>query len=319
MTRYPLPAPRRINGDHHPAPGTGTAHGTFGELLQGALYENDLEFLVTFPITLAAVAEFWPDPASRRVVTRPGTKRKSRLVAERVLRYLGCDFGGTLVLTSVLPEGKGLASSSADLVATARALGDAFGRSFTGAEIESFIRGIEPSDGVMYPGIAAFYHREVRLREHLGHLPPFAIVAHDVGGTVDTVEFHKAGRAYSAEDKQEYSYLLDRLRDAIQGRDLETVGEVATRSAEMNLRFLPRDDFRHLLGVCREVEGLGLVQAHSGTNLGVLLPGAGSDFADRVAHITEACRHLPGSVHQYLSLGRADRDNDMRTADPAAA
>ncbi|MGW7100137.1 GHMP family kinase ATP-binding protein [Streptomyces sp. NPDC054838] len=298
--------------------GIGTANGTFGELLQGVLHENDLDFLVTFPITLASVAEFWPDTTSQEIVVHPARKQRSRVIAKRIIRYLGHDFGGRLELTSTLPEGKGLASSSADLVATARAVGDAFGRRFTHTEIESFIRGIEPSDGVMYPDIVAFYHREVRLRERLGYLPSLSIVAHDLGGMVDTLQFHRKKKVFTLAEKHEYDALLDTLGDAVKAQDIKAVAEVATRSAEMNLKFLPREDFGQLLRLCDEVDGLGLVQAHSGTTLGIVFPEGLSDHAERVAHITDQCRHLPGTVQQYRSLGFAGPGAEARTFKSAA-
>ncbi|MGW0737098.1 GHMP family kinase ATP-binding protein [Streptomyces sp. NPDC002851] len=325
ITREPVGGP--VDGTAGGAPnvgpvasgsGIGIANGTFGELLQGVLAENDRDFLVTFPITLASVAEFWPDTTAPEVIVHPAGKSKSRLLAERILRHLGYGFGGTLELTSTLPEGKGLASSSADLVATARALGDAFGRHFTETQIETFIRGIEPSDGVMYPDIVAFYHREVRLRERLGQLPPLTIVAHDLGGIVDTVEFHRVKKHFGAVEKQEYGRLLGTLRDAVRAQDLRAVGEVATRSAQLNLRHLPRDDFAPMLNICREVDGLGLAQAHSGTTLGILLPEGGSDHAARVDHVTAACRRLPGTVHHYRSLGLGGPGAEARTLKSAA-
>lgn len=300
------------------ASGIGIANGTFGELLQGVLHENDLDFLVTFPITLASVAEFWPDVTRREIVVHPARKQKSRIVAERIITYLGHDFGGTLELTSTLPEGKGLASSSADLVATARALGDAFGRPFTHTEIASFIRGIEPSDGVMYPDIVAFYHREVRLRERLGYLPSLSIVAHDTGGMVDTLQFHRKKKFFTTAEKHEYDALLDTLKGAVKDRDIRTVGEVATRSAEMNLKFLPREDFHLLRRICDEVDGLGLVAAHSGTTLGILFPEGLSDHADRVAYINDQCRQMPGTVEQYRSLGFGGPGAEARTFKSAA-
>jgi L-threonine kinase len=69
-----------------------------------------------------------------------------------MLRRHGLPGGGTLILQSRLPEGKGHASSSADLVATVRAT-DATGVTPTRRQIESMLATIEPSDGVMYSGV----------------------------------------------------------------------------------------------------------------------------------------------------------------------
>ncbi|GAB2715885.1 kinase [Streptomyces bullii] len=283
--------------------GVGVANGTFGELLQGVLPENDLDFLVTFPISRSSVAEFHLAPARRTVEVRPPHKAKSRLLAERILRAHGHQGGGSLHITTTLPEGKGLASSSADLVATARAVGGALGVRLTEQDIELFLRGIEPSDGVMYPGIVAFYHREVRLRERLGFLPPLTIVAHDAGGMVDTVRFNQSRKPRGEADKREYARLLRVLADAVRSGDLRTVGDVSTRSAVMHSTLSPRGHFGDLLRICRDVDGLGLVLAHSGTNLGVLLPGDAEEHADAVEYVEKSCAAFTGSVSVYRSLG----------------
>jgi len=288
------------------------AHGTFGELLQGVLPDGDLDFLVTFPITHTSVAHFHLVAAHHDVVVQPAHKTKSQMLAYRILRTHGHHGGGSLTITTSLPEGKGLASSSADLVATARAVGDAVGVRLSEKDIESLLRGIEPTDGVMYPGIVAFYHREVRLLEPLGYLPPLTIVGHDAGGTVDTVAFNRTKKPRSDGDKREYQQLLDALTDAVRVGDLRAVGDISTRSAEMNSTLKPRRHFGDLLRLCHDVDGLGLVLAHSGTNLGILLPGGVDEHVDDIAHIRESCAAFPGTVSIYRSLGPQSR----RSEDP---
>ncbi|MFF8675396.1 kinase [Streptomyces sp. NPDC015242] len=283
--------------------GTGTAHGTFGELLQGVLDENGLDFLVTFPISLSSTAGFQLVEGAGEITVRPAHKQKARALAERILRDRRVAGGGVLTLISSIPEGKGLASSSADLVATAHAVGGALGLRFTESEVEALLRGVEPSDGVMYQGVVAFYHRQVRLKERLGFLPPLTIVGHDIGGMVDTVLFNRSPKPFDAADRKEYSRLLDQLREALLHGDLDTVGEVATRSARKNAKITAREYFDDILRICHEVEGLGLVLAHSGTNLGILLRDDLSDHADRLAHARKSCEALPGSVSLYRSMG----------------
>jgi L-threonine kinase len=290
--------------------GRGVANGTFGELLQGMLPDGDLDFLVTFPITRTSTAEFRLTPSHREVVVQPPHKTKSRLLAERMLLAHGYRGGGSLSITTTLPEGKGLASSSADLVATARAVGEAVGLRLTEERIESLLRGIEPSDGVMYPGIVAFYHREVRLRERLGFLPPLTIVAHDVGGMVDTVRFNRTRKPRGSAEKREYAALLARLADAVRAGDLQAVGGISTRSAEMNSTLSPRKHFGDLLRMCRDIGGLGLVLAHSGTNLGILLPGDVDEHAEEVEYVRKSCAAFTGSVSVYRSLGPESRRSD---------
>ncbi|MCX4775406.1 kinase [Streptomyces sp. NBC_01264] len=286
--------------------GSGSAFGTFGELLQGALSHPQGDFLVTFPLARWATAVFHPVPGRPGVQVRPAHKAKSRRVAEAVLAALGSTDGGLLEVVGDLPEGKGLASSSADLVATVRAVGAAHGRAFTPAETEDFLRGIEPADGVMYDEIVAFHHREVRLGRRLGVLPPLTVVAHDEGGQVDTVAHNRAARAIDSTDRAEYTLLLDRLTAAVACSDLQEVGAVATRSAEMNAHRRRRAGFAHLHALCREVDGLGLVLAHSGTMLGVLLEAGDPALAGKTEHIRAGCAALGGETSVHRSLGGGD-------------
>ncbi len=183
--------------------GVDSAFGTFGELLQGVLPDG-VDFLVTFPITRRARAWFRLEPSGPLRVY-PTHKRRSLRVARTLLESAGHPGGGTLVIDSELPVGKGLASSSADLVATVRVVGGALGLDTSPAAIEDWLRRIEPTDGVMYPGVVAFDHRRVRLRSFLGTLPALTVVAIDEGGRVDTVAFNRLPKPFSAAEKDEWN------------------------------------------------------------------------------------------------------------------
>jgi uncharacterized protein involved in propanediol utilization len=276
--------------------GVGSAFGTCGELLQGVLAENDLDFLVTLPIRAGSVAVFEPDPRLGRVVTSPGHKVKSQSLAELMLRRRGVTGGGRLTVTSTLAEGKGLASSSADLVATARAVADATGHDTHPAEIESYLRVIEPSDGVMYPGVVAYYHRQARLHARLPPLPPLTIVAGDEGGQVDTLEFNRRPKPFPASARREYSRLLQALTAALGRRDLPAVGAVATRSAVMNSVLRERPHLAAAISASESIGALGVVVAHSGTTTGLLLSDTDPDYPSKLAAALRHSRSYAASV-----------------------
>jgi L-threonine kinase len=208
-----------------------------------------------------------------------------------MLTHYGLPCRGRLELISQIPEGKGLASSSADLVATARAVASGFGLPLTYRELESFLRAIEPTDGVMYPGVVAFFHRRVELVERLGFLPPLIVLSVDEGGIIDTVEFNRRRRDYTAQERAEYQALLERVKACLGRGDLQGLGEVTTRSAELNQRINPKRHLERMLDICRATEALGVVTAHSGTCLGLLL--SADDPAHR-AKLEEATRRLDG-------------------------
>ncbi|GAA2642326.1 kinase [Dactylosporangium fulvum] len=289
-------------GGHQGATGVSTAFGTFGELLQGVLPAPDGDFLVTLPVARWTTASFSVDPAGRGVEVRPAHKTKARHLVETMLAGFGVPGGGLLTIDSGLPEGKGMASSSADLVATARAVANALRLEVTPRQIEELLGRIEPTDGVLYQAVVAFDHRRVRLRAVLGSLPTMTIVAVDEGGTVDTVAFNRIEKPFTAADRREYARLLDRITAAVAARDLAEVGAVATRSAEMNQMLRPKRTLDAVRAVARDVGALGVAAAHSGTMLGVLLATDDPDHAERVAATVAACSALGGQVSLHRTL-----------------
>jgi uncharacterized protein involved in propanediol utilization len=282
--------------------GTGRAFGTFGELVQGVLPDGDRDFLVTFPLDRWSRATFryWED--SPELLVFPPDKRKARVVARASLDRLGLRGGGVLEIASELPEGKGMASSSADLVATTRAVADAVGTPLTVTTIESLLRDVEPSDGVMYDGVVAFYHREVRLHSELGSLPPLAVIGHDEGGQVDTILHNRKPKPFTAAEKDEFADLLAGVGAAIAAGDLGEIGRITTRSAVLNARIRLRHGLGELRALCSEVGGLGLVLAHSGTMLGILMDCEEQDLISVTEYVRRRCSSLGGRITLHRSL-----------------
>jgi L-threonine kinase len=272
--------------------GSASAFGTFGELLQGALPDGR-DFLVTLPIARWSTARFFSDPTASKVQVWPAHKEKSRRLARQMLAGRG---GGVLLLESDLPEGKGLASSSADLVATARAVAAASGAEIPPHDVEALLRFIEPSDGVMYPGVVAFCHREVRLLQRLGHLPPMAVVGIDEGGEIETVAFNKQPKEFTPEHTRAYAELLAELSRAIAVGDASGIGVVATRSALMNQRLCRKRTLDDMIAICDAVGGLGVVTTQSGTALGILLAADAPGYQIRLERTRAACSALAETV-----------------------
>jgi uncharacterized protein involved in propanediol utilization len=275
--------------DFSASSGCASCHGSFGELLQGALPEH---FLVTLPIELRARARFLANDSSCELRVQPESSWKSRQLAEALLRRHALPLRGELTLESEIPRGKGLASSTADLVATWRAI-SSFHRLPQDIEVlEALLREIEPSDGVMHESVVAYRHREARLLERMGPVPPLALVAIDEGGEVETLAHSSRAPGYSQNEIDEFSALLTRLRHAFRDGDLAGIGAVATRSAEMNQRILPKRTLGTIIGVAAAVGALGVVVAHSGTCLAILIDALRDDRDDRIRAARERLKSL---------------------------
>lgn len=295
-----------LRRDPAPRVGYGSAFGTFGELLQGVLPDEDRDFLVTLPIKRFTHAVFTPAPTLTNVLVLPAHKQKSRTLAEMILTQFELPRGGMLTLDTDLSEGKGFASSSCDLVATARAIEHAFDITIALPVLERFMAQIEPSDGVMYPGCVFFYHRLVQLGACLGSLPPLTIVGADEGGEVDTIAFNTLRKPFTSSDKVEYRQLLDLAKAAFADQDLATLGRIATRSAVLNQKVRPKRALKDVIALSDEIGGLGVANAHSGTVLGILLSPAHPHYAEQLATAQARLTSLVGNAMVYHALTFAD-------------
>ena len=288
--------------------GKGCAFGTFGELLQGVLLEEELDFLVTFPITRRSCATFTSDPDLATLQVFPPTNVKVKKLAGVVLEHYRLPQGGVLEIDSDIPEGKGLASSSSDLVATARAIDQCFGLQMKPEDVEQFLVQIEPTDGVMYPGVVSYYHRKVRLREFLGPLPRMTVVSVDEGGEVDTIEFNKIPKPFSEEEMQEYTNLLQLATEGVRNGDVETIGQVGTRSAVLNQALRPKSCLNDLIALCEQVGGLGVLVAHSGTCIGILLSQQAPNYPGQLNNLYQIMEKRYGQVMTYESWRPEDEE-----------
>ena len=97
---------------------------------------------------------------------------------------------------------------------------------------------------------------------------------------------------YSRQETSEFSALLIRLRHAFRDGDLAAIGAVATRSAEMNQRVLPKRTLGTMIGVAAAVGAAGVVAAHSGTCLALMIDALDGERDDRIQAATERLRSL---------------------------
>lgn len=257
-----------LDCDAFPPRATGQCFGTFGELLQGVL-PNNRHFLVTLPVDLETVVDFEVNGDIRVSASIASRTKACRAVDEYLFRN-DLPPGGRLNFKSVFPVGKGLASSSADMVAAIRAAARAHLREVTPFEIECILRNIEPTDGVMYDGIVSFYHRDVELDERLGDAPPLSIIGACRPGECDTIKFNQARHEVSAQLREEYLELLKGMKNAFRNNDLKSLGEISTRSCELSQTFNPMPHIDTMRSLMVETDALGLIAAHSGTYLGLL-------------------------------------------------
>ncbi|SDY61428.1 Protein involved in propanediol utilization [Evansella caseinilytica] len=251
-------------------------NGTFGEVLQGFL-PNRKHFLVTLPINIKSQAIFLSDSSVNEVKVYPAHKNKVVKALSLLKKEYKINLGGTLIIKSDIPEGKGMASSSADIVSSLNAILQYLvkNRDFNELNsveiIENITRSIEPTDGVMYEDCVFYYHREAKIGNKLGALPEMLILAVDEGGEVDTIKHNMAADHFNQEESLKYERLLNELEFAIKNKDIFKIGEISTASAKLNQTKLEKKNLRMFLEFRKLNSVMGVVIAHSGTMIGVIV------------------------------------------------
>ncbi len=258
---------------------TASAPGTCGELVQGMT--GGAHFLVTCPInqfsratvTLRVGDSTEPTAVVRGIDHLPKTREAVAAALDDLARATGpASLIAEVAITNPIPAGKGMGSSSADITAAVGAIGVAAGRPFSPEAIAAIALSVEPTDGVMHPGIALFDHRCGRIAESLGPPPPMEVIVIDTGGTVDTLEFNRTDRTALWEKvAARTDEALGLVREGIRRGDPDLVGRGATISARAG----------HLPGMAEWVKRAatfadeqgcaGINVAHSGTVVGILL------------------------------------------------
>jgi L-threonine kinase len=262
-------------GDGEVRTATVRVPGSCGELVQGI--NQDGYFLVSCPVDFhSRVTVTVKRGASAYVandVDAPEGLSKAGQAARIALDHLQTvGFTACVEVSNPIPKGKGLGSSSADVVGAIAATGLALGRELPPAEIARLALKVEPTDGVMYPGIALFDHRDGAVMESLGPPPPLEIVALDFGGTVDTVDFNRTDRRSLWESVSvDTSRALELVRRGVAGGDPVLLGEGATISAWTGQKVSPKPQLPPVCDFAQAVGAVGVNVAHSGALIGVLL------------------------------------------------
>ncbi|MGD9299395.1 MAG: hypothetical protein PVG09_06800 [Thiohalocapsa sp.] len=276
----------------------GESFASFGEIAQGRRADGE-DFLITLPVDLWSRCGVVCEPvvgASR--VTTP--LAKSRRVAEAYLRALGLEtgIGLRLELRRDMPVGKGLSSSTADMLAVLRACEALFGVAAGEAFICRLFAAIEPHDALHYPTCVAYNHRRGRPLACFDYVPDFRIIAVDAGGVVCTQAYNRRlrfGQARIAEDQA----LYERVLASFAARDDTAIARCAQAATELHLARTGNPFLAGLLKQARQPDVLGVVTAHSGTCAGLLLPGG----ADAEVLVRVARRVAPlGTVFQTRTL-----------------
>ena len=218
----------------HPPAVTVAVPGACGELIQGWHAGWDEAVLVSCPITLCSRVSVTPCPGPDiRTAHNQRDYTKSRQAARLMLDHLSRpELGAELHVSSRLRPGRGMASSTADVVGVLAGLAAALDARLSPGELARLACQIEPSDSTMFDGLTLLAYRGSGRYRPLGSPPSLPLLMLDTGQTVDTLSYNaRLDLAAVRQLAHTTQAAIDLLIEGIAGHDAAAIGAAATLSA----------------------------------------------------------------------------------------
>ncbi|MEV5884731.1 hypothetical protein AB0L74_18685 [Streptomyces sp. NPDC052020] len=252
---------------------SGVCHGTLGELYQGPLRagaEPDIA-VVSFPVDRHSWVHFTPGTGSPDPLP---LGEKSATAARLFLEHFGLTLPpGRWSACSELRVGVGMASSTADIVATLRCLFRLFTLPYDPDVVLGVLAAIERADSVFLDEFALHLSGRHRVIRRLGTDIGFHTAYIIEPGTVDTAAVTDLLLEHYRRYGEEYERCLADLLKGFASGDPAAVARAATASAALSQSVLPKAAFDRMLAHRERFGADGVFVAHTGCLIGYLFPG----------------------------------------------
>lgn len=170
-----------------------------------------------------------------------------------------------------LPEGKGYASSTADIAALLAALALLVERDLCEEDIARIALKIEPSDGIVFSKMCIFDHLEGTILVRFPVPRYLGVIGVELPGFLDTLSVDRHMMRIQWEKHQkDLSEAFNFAQRGLEENDLSLLGRAATLSSWIAQSFLPEPIFEKLIEICSSIGGLGVNRAHTGKAFGIL-------------------------------------------------
>lgn len=263
--------------------------------------------MVTCPIDLYSTATVLLRKGAGRVGGPSDCPKAARAVTLTLERFGLDGLDASLNIDSPIPRGKGMASSTADVVASVAATAAALGRT-PDAELEADIALlVEPSDGTMLPGIALFDHVAGRVRRRLGDPPPIDMLVLEFAPGLDTIAFNAIDRTAALRSRSDsFRESLSLIEAGIASADAELIGRGASLSAMTYQDVLTKPELPQIFALADAAGAVGVNVAHSGTVVGMLFKQDAQRLERAAAQARSQLRDLCKVHHQRLIGGGSE-------------
>lgn len=222
-----------------------------------------------------------------KITTAPAGLNKAAFAAEAMLAFLDLE---TVVdvhikLETNIRKGRGLGSSSADVRAVLKALGNTLHVALDDDMIDKLTVFAEGAANPAGRAPSLFCHRLGFAMARLNRWPQLTVLAFDdrAAADIDT-DLHRPAD-YDADQLKRFSLLTRAALAAITAGDARGLGIVASTSADINDCFLPRrlgSSLENMRCIARKTEAAGYAVSHSGTVGAMLYATSSTDLPRRL-------------------------------------
>lgn len=263
-----------------------------GELIQGWILGS--EKLISCPIGWYSTVEV------SRGAPRADERSLARAMVTRLLQHWRYPAQMSreirIDIHSTIPVAKGMASSTADIAATAVATAHHLGHTLDEGTLAALCVSLEPTDSTLFRQLTLFDHNDASTQIACAAPPALDLLVLESPLTLRTADYHRAARRAAL---QAGAPALQRAWDKVQAacatQDPYRMGEAATLSAIASQRLLPKPGFDALRSLVDACGLYGINVAHSGSVVGLLLDRGKNDVDEVKWRLTQQrlTRHWP--------------------------
>lgn len=248
----------------------GVCPASCGELIQGK--DERGEFLTSYCVPLYSEAVLCR--AEKQV--RSKFYEKAYKALERLFRMFGEEKELQKIgwrISSNIPRGKGMSSSTADIGAILGAGVSYLGVSIDADQATKIAAAVEPTDSIFYKSLTLIDPLSGERLRILGEMPRMKVLILEPSVRVETESMRKNPNyeKYKNEKIKSYKKMLESLEQGIKEKAPETVGKIAMKSALLNQQLLQKAELEKIIETADVLGAYGVNIAHSGSIVGILM------------------------------------------------
>jgi L-threonine kinase len=267
------------------------APGSCGEFIQGK-YKGQ-PCLVSCPINLFTTVTIQEKEPKRYIPYKAGEMVDTFFKTYRL--SIEDKHNIRINIDSTIPMGKGMASSTADLVALSYALGEYFGIPLSRDDIASLCIKVEPTDNVMYTDLNLFNHISGERLMTFGKSLEGSILIFEFRECINTVDFNNSKTKETNEGI--FMNIIREFSDGLEENNWHKIGRACTASAKLNQERLYKPNLEALIEAAHRFGAFGVNTGHSGSVIGVIFD---EEVFETQAFLEDIAKKIPKTEYNCL-------------------